>query len=50
MRKHRYSYRKDILIKQGYDKNKTENQIMDERNIIRFYDSGQKKFIWRKEI
>jgi len=39
-RKHRFGYRKDILIKEGYDKNKTEHQIMLERGIYRIYDCG----------
>lgn len=43
-RKHRYMFRKNILVKQGYDKNKTEKQIMSERNILSIYDSGSKKY------
>lgn len=49
VRKHRYSYRKDILVKQGFDKDKTEIQIMNDRNILRIYDCGNKKYIWKKE-
>jgi len=33
------------LIKDGYDKNKTEKEIMFERGIYRIYDSGSLKFI-----
>ena len=44
-RKHRFLFRKDILVKEGYDKNKTEHQIMIERNIPRIYDCGNIKFI-----
>ena len=31
---------KDILIKQGFDRNKTEHEIMLERKIYRIYDCG----------
>ena len=47
IRKHRFSYRKSKLIKDGFDPNKTEHQIMLDRKIYRIYDSGQLKFIWR---
>ena len=46
-RKHRFNYRKDILVKQGFDKNKTEHEIMLERNLYRIYDSGGLKFVWK---
>jgi hypothetical protein len=44
-RKHRFLFRKDILVKQGFNKNKTEHQIMSERKIPRIYDCGNIKFI-----
>ena len=40
IRHHRFNFRKDILIKEGFDPNKTEHEIMLERNIFRIYDSG----------
>ena len=40
IRRHRFGYRKSILIKEGYDKNKTEQQIMFDRKIYRIYDCG----------
>lgn len=43
---HRYKYRKSELIKQGFDKNKSEHQIMYERKIYRIYDCGTLKFEW----
>jgi very-short-patch-repair endonuclease len=43
-RKYRFNYRKDILIKEGFDPNKTEHQIMLERKIYRIYDSGNLKY------
>jgi hypothetical protein len=48
IRKHRFNYRKDILVKQGFDPNKTEHQIMLERKISRIYDSGNLKFLFKK--
>jgi len=44
IRNYRFNYRKDILVKQGYDKMKTEHEIMLERKIYRIYDSGSLKF------
>jgi len=44
-REYRYTYRKNVLVKDGYDKNLTEFQIMDERGFFRIYDSGNMKFI-----
>jgi hypothetical protein len=39
-RYHRFNFRKSILIKEGFDENKTEKQIMFERKIYRIYDCG----------
>ena len=39
-RKNRFNYRKDVLIKEGFDNGKTEHQIMLERKIYRIYDCG----------
>ncbi len=47
IRHHRFNFRKDKLVKEGYDKNKTEHQIMIERKIYRIYDSGNLKFIYK---
>ena len=47
-KKHRFNFRKDILIKQGFDSNKTEHEIMLERKIYRIYDSGNLKFEYQK--
>ena len=47
-RYNRFGYRKDILIKQGFDKNKTEHEIMLERGIYRIYDCGTKVYKWEK--
>ena len=44
VRKHRFNYRKNMLVKQGFDPNKTEHEIMLDRKIYRIYDSGNLKF------
>lgn len=36
--------KKNILVKEGFDPNKTEHQIMNERGYLRIYDCGQMKF------
>lgn len=47
-RENRFKFRKDVLVKEGFDKNKTEKQIMSDRGIYRIYDCGNKKWIWEK--
>jgi len=47
IRNHRFGFRKDILVKQGYDITKTEHEIMLERKIYRIYNSGNYKFIYQ---
>ena len=44
-REYRFKYRKDVLVKNGFDKDKTEKEIMLERGIYRIYDSGNKKYV-----
>jgi len=39
-RKNRFRYRKSELIKEGFNPNKTEHEIMLERKIYRIYDCG----------
>lgn len=39
-RENRYKYRKAELVADGYDKEKTEYQIMEERGYSRVYDAG----------
>ena len=39
-REYRFKYRKDILVKEGFDVTKSESQIMEERGIHRIYDCG----------
>jgi hypothetical protein len=45
----RFKYRKDILVKKGYDKNKTEHEIMKELGYNRIYDCGCFKFVWKNK-
>jgi hypothetical protein len=40
LRYYRFSFNKKKLIKDGYDPNKTEEQIMFDRKIYRIYDCG----------
>jgi hypothetical protein len=49
-RKHKNLYRKEILVKQDFDINKTEHEIMISRNIPRIYDCGKYEFIDLKPI
>ena len=48
IRYHRFNFRKDKLVSEGYDKRKTEVEIMRERDYYRLFDCGSKKFIYRK--
>lgn len=43
-RENRFKYRKNELIKEGFDANKTEHQIMLDRGIYRIYDCGSMVF------
>lgn len=43
-RKHRFQFRKDILINEGFEKNKTEWEIMQEKGYDRIWDCGNMKF------
>ena len=49
-RENRFKYRKDVLVKMGFDEDKSEKQIMIERGIYRIYDYGCKVFVWNKDI
>jgi hypothetical protein len=40
IRYHRFNFRKSVLVKEGFDRNKTEKEIMFERKIYRIYDCG----------
>ena len=49
-REYRFKYRKDILIKEGFDKNKTEKDIMSENGYYHIYDCGNIKFSFYKYL
>ena len=45
IRYHRFGFRKDKLVKDGFDSNKTEIQIMYDRGYYRIFDCGSKKWV-----
>lgn len=47
-RLHRFQFRKDVLVKEGFDKNKTEWEIMQEKGYDRVWDCGNMKFEYIK--
>ena len=46
-RENRFKYRKDRLLKDGFDSDKTEHEIMANRGIYRIYDCGCRAHIWK---
>lgn len=46
VRKHRFNFRKDKLVKEGSDPDKTEIQIMNEKGFYRIFDCGNKKWLY----
>lgn len=42
--KNRINFQKHKLVAEGYDKNKTEHQIMLDRQLYRIYDCGSIKY------
>ena len=49
IRYHRYNFTKQKLIKEGYDPNMTESEIMTNRGFYCIYDTGQTKWKWSKK-
>ncbi len=47
-REYRFKYRKDVLVKEGFDPSKSEHQIMLDRGLYRIYDCGNKKYIIKR--
>jgi predicted site-specific integrase-resolvase len=45
-RLNRFKFRKSELIKEGFDSNKTEVEIMNSRGYYRIFDSGNLKFVY----
>lgn len=48
-RKHRYTFRKDNLIKLGFDKSKTESEITSEIGLKKIYNPGSYKYQLSRE-
>ena len=46
-RKHRFTFNKQKLIKDGYDASKTEVEIMHERGYSRIWSCGQIRWIYK---
>ena len=46
VRKHRFNFRKDRLVKEGNDPNLTEIEIMHQRGFYRIFDCGMQKWIY----
>lgn len=49
IRYHRFNFRKDKLIKDGFDKDKTEDIIMTERGYYKLWDFGNLKWEYTKK-
>jgi hypothetical protein len=47
IRLNRFGFRKDILVKEGFDQKLSERIIMKERGFNRLYDSGSIKFVYK---
>ena len=47
VRLNRYNFRKDRLVKEGFDPNKTEKEIMISRGVYRIYDSGSLLYVYK---
>jgi hypothetical protein len=47
IRMNRYNFRKDKLVREGYDKNMTEQDIMINRGYYRIYDTGSLLFEYK---
>jgi hypothetical protein len=46
VRRHRYNYSKRKLVNRGYDKKKTEVEIMNDNGYWRVFSTGQEKWIY----
>lgn len=48
IRKHRYNFSKRKLVSKGYDINKTEVEIMNDRGYWRVFSTGQERWIYKR--
>jgi hypothetical protein len=46
VRNHRFNFRKDKLVKEGFDSSLTEIEIMNSRGFYRIFDCGMQKWIY----
>jgi transposase len=44
----RQQCQKHKLVDQGFDKDKSENMIMEERGYLKVYDCGSARYVWNK--
>jgi hypothetical protein len=49
-KEHRFKHQKHILVKMGFDSNKTEYQIMSERGYYRIWNTGNGIYEYNKDI
>jgi hypothetical protein len=47
IRRHRFNFRKDKLIKEGFDPSLTEVEIMKNRGLYRIFDCGMQKWTYQ---
>ena len=47
IRKHRFNFRKDRLVKEGNDPNLTEIEIMHQKGFYRIFDCGMQKWTYK---
>jgi G:T-mismatch repair DNA endonuclease (very short patch repair protein) len=48
VKKHRFNFSKKKLVSKGFDKNKTEVEIMHDQGYYRVFSCGQEKWIYKK--
>ena len=49
-REYRYKFAKHKLVESGYDKKKSEHEIMQELGYSRIWDCGSRKFIYKNNL
>lgn len=49
-REYRFRYRKDILVKKGYDPSMTEIEIMNSLGHFRIFDKGNMKYLYKNNL
>lgn len=50
IRFHRFNFRKDKLVREGFDPEQTENQIMTKRGYFKLWDFGNLKWEYKKSL